>query len=365
MASWTVAVTGMNATDNPAPGTGVIRSLRADEEWSGRVVGLAYDALDTAAYDDELVDEVHLIPYPGAGEGTVLRRILDIAQRTSIDVLIPTLDSELINFIRIAPELARHGIHTLLPQERCLRLRAKMDLYEFCRAHDFNSPQTVTLAQAEAARHLPFPFPAAVKGMFHGAHVVKNGEEAAMAFEKIRGRWGLPVLAQQFVAGEEYDVLMLGDREGRLVGSVPMRKLGITDQGKAWSGVTIHDPRLARISEGIFEALEWSGPLELEFVRDKTGDFHLIEINPRFPSWCFLGVGAGLNLPMATACLALGEDVDPLPEAVPGVTFVRHAVDLVCPLEYLERLVMSGSLVHRAPTDDQGGNGHGTYARAV
>ena len=40
-----VAVTGLNATDNPGPGVGVIRALRAARP-NDHYVGLAYDALD-------------------------------------------------------------------------------------------------------------------------------------------------------------------------------------------------------------------------------------------------------------------------------------------------------------------------------
>lgn len=346
---WNIGVTGLNATDNPAPGTGVIRSLRADAAWAGRIVGLAYDALDTAAYDPDLVDEVHLIPYPGAGPGTVLRRLLEIHARTPIDVLIPTLDSELANFVRLAPEFLSHGIHTLLPDETGLRLRSKLELYQFCVQHGFASPQTTLLASSEQARRLAVTFPVAVKGRFHGAYVARSPEEAALCFERIREKWGTPVLTQQFVEGDEYDVLMLGDGDGALVGAVPMRKLGITDQGKAWSGVTIRDPHLMDLARRIFTALRWRGPLELEFVREKqTGAFHLIEINPRFPSWCYLSVGAGQNLPAALTRMAMGETVAPFVEARPGITFVRHAVDLLCSLGSLESLVTSGSLIHNA-----------------
>jgi len=347
MRTITVAVTGLNATDNPAPGTGVIRALRSDPEWSGRIVGLAYDALDTADYDDELVDEVHLLPYPGAGAGAVLERLLRIHAATPIDVLIPTLDSELTNFVRLSPELARHGIHTLLPELDSLRLTSKLELHEFCSRRGFRSPRTVVLRSSSQLRGLPFAYPIAIKGVFHGAEIARNLEEAAIAYERMRVKWGVPVLAQEFVEGEEYDVLMLGDREGEPIGCVPMRKLGITDKGKAWAGVTIRDPRLKSEAMDIFRALHWRGPLELEFVREEPGGaYHLIEINPRFPAWCYLSAGAGQNLPSALARLIMGEPVAPLPEATAGVTFVRHAVDIVCPLEHLERLLTRGSLIH-------------------
>ncbi|MBM3462116.1 MAG: hypothetical protein FJX76_08460 [Armatimonadetes bacterium] len=351
----TVAVTGLNATDNPAPGTGVIRSLR--EEMDCRVVGLAYDALDTAAYDSDLVDEVHLLPYPSAGQGAVLERLLQISERTPIDALIPTLDSELSNFVRLAPELERHGIRTLLPDLDALRMASKLELYNFCRRNGLRSPSTVVLQNQAQLGSLPFAFPIAIKGVFHGAEIAHSLDEAVLAYEKVRSRWGAPLLAQQYVGGEEYDVLMLGDHQGAPVGCVPMRKLGITDKGKAWAGVTVRDPRLHEESLEIFRALRWRGPLELEFVREeRTGKYHLIEINPRFPAWCYLSVGAGQNLPATLARLVLGEDVAPLPEARAGVTFVRHAVDLICPLEHLERLVTMGSLIHN------GGNLHAAHA---
>ena len=36
----TVAVTGLNATENPGPGVSVIRAIREGEGFKGRIVGL-------------------------------------------------------------------------------------------------------------------------------------------------------------------------------------------------------------------------------------------------------------------------------------------------------------------------------------
>jgi len=343
----TVAVTGLNATDSPAPGTGVIRCLRADPGWRGRIVGLAYDALDTAVYDASLVDEAHLIPYPAAGCTAVLTRLLEVHGRTPIDVLLPTLDTELSNMVAIAPELERCGIATLLPRAESLRLTSKLELDAFCRTHGLRSPPTVVLEGPRHLEALPFAYPIAVKGAWHGAEIARGPEEAAHAYARIRKRWGSPVLAQQVVEGEEYDVLMLGDGAGRLIGSVAMRKMGVTDSGKAWSAVTVSDTALHQLAERAFAALGWRGALELELIRDEvTGAYHLIEINPRFPAWCYLSVGAGANLAAALVRIALGETVEPFGQARAGVAFVRHAVDLICSLTTLEQLVTRGSIYH-------------------
>ena len=75
-----VAVTGLNATDNPAPGVGVMRALRAASP-GDRLVGLAYDALDPGIYAKDLAAEVFLIPYPSHGVEAFLDRLDQHAER--------------------------------------------------------------------------------------------------------------------------------------------------------------------------------------------------------------------------------------------------------------------------------------------
>src|SRR5512135_1949228 len=83
----TVAVTGLNATDNPGPGVGVLRSLRAAAT-PYRLVGLAYDALDPGVYAKEVADAVFMIPYPSQGIDPFLARLEYIQARMPIDVII-------------------------------------------------------------------------------------------------------------------------------------------------------------------------------------------------------------------------------------------------------------------------------------
>ena len=41
-----IAVTGLNATDNPGPGVPLIRSIREGEGFSGNLIGLNYRLCD-------------------------------------------------------------------------------------------------------------------------------------------------------------------------------------------------------------------------------------------------------------------------------------------------------------------------------
>ena len=193
-----------------------------------------------------------------------------------------------------------------------------------------------------------------VKGIFYDAAVVKNKEEATDAFRRISREWGLPVLVQKFLDGEEVNLTAVGDGEGRLLGAVMMKKLAVTDKGKAWAGVTIADETLYKASRALVAATKWRGPLEVEVMITGRHDYHLIEINPRFPAWTYLSHGAGTNLLELLMRLMAGEKVDDAPPAPAGTLYIRHAEDNTIPLSMYESVVVRGNrLAIKSKTEEQ------------
>ncbi len=345
--SFTVAVTGLNATDNPAPGVAVIRSLRAAPGFLGKVLGLAYDALDSGLYSTEIgLDAGLLIPYPSQGVEALGARLREIHQRRHIDVIIPTLDSELPAFIALEPELRELGIRMFLPTREQYDLRSKVRLAELGRKAGLDVPVQQVLSDVAEVYRLPsdLPYPLVVKGVFYGATVVHGPDEAAAAFHAVVARWGLPVIVQRFHAGQEYDVVAVGDGRGGMIGAVPMRKLLLSDKGKGWAGVAVNDPHLLEAARRFFAATSWRGPCELEILKTPEDRYLLIEVNPRFPAWCHLASGAGQNLPWAVARLALGEPVDPMTEFRAGTLFVRISLDLIASMDDFQALSTEGEL---------------------
>ncbi|HNH47847.1 MAG TPA: carbamoyl-phosphate-synthetase, partial [Myxococcota bacterium] len=79
-----VAVTGLNATDNPGPGVAVARALRQDSSFNGKIIGLAYDVMDPGIYHSGLFDACFLIPYPSAGREALFERLAYIQQQVGI-----------------------------------------------------------------------------------------------------------------------------------------------------------------------------------------------------------------------------------------------------------------------------------------
>ncbi len=344
-----IAVTGLNNVDSPGPGVPVIRAIKDSGNFDGEIIGLIYDALEPGAYMKEVSVRNYMIPYPSSGIDNLLERLQFIQEKEKIDVIIPTLDSELYAFTKLAPQLLEIGIKTFLPTIQNLNLRSKDKLFEFCDKNNINVPKNILALSVKDLYKIPadLKYPVAVKGIFYDAYIANNFEEALAAFHKISNKWGLPVIVQEYINGDEYNVCALGDGAGEMIGAVAMKKLYITDKGKAWAGVTIHENKLIELSLKIINILKWRSGTELEFVKDKkSNQYYMIEINPRFPAWVYLSVAAGQNLPYALLQLALGEKVNSMKEYEIGKIFIRYSWDLITDIKDFEQISVKGENSH-------------------
>ncbi len=328
-----VAITGLAAGENPAPGVAVARSLRAVRGFRGRLIGVTFDLRATGAWTSHF-DAVHVTPPPARGAAGFLDALREIVRAEAVDVIVPTLDPEALLCAAGRTALARLGARTLLPSDLAIRRCAKMLLPALARRVGFEAPRTMVVTSAatleNAVRELRMPL--VLKGSFADSSVVTSAEEAPREFQRLAARWGFPLLAQERISGDELDLAVLYDRSRRRVGAVPMRKLGITGRGKAWAGVTIDAPDFVRLADGLMRALGWVGAAEVEVIRERpSGALHLIEVNPRFPAWIYLTAAAGVNLPWALVRLARGEAVPPLGPPSPGVLFTRTIEDHFVP----------------------------------
>jgi carbamoyl-phosphate synthase large subunit len=341
-----IGVTGLNANDNPGPGIAVIRALKAGLGNNIRIIGLSYESMEPGIYMHELVDKTYQIPYPTAGTAALIERLAYIQEKEQLDLIIPNFDSELYNFIKISNQLQQMGIKTFLPSHEQLALREKINLNDFGHKHGFNIPDDHKLFTADdlkkAAAGLNFPM--VIKGKFYEAYVAYSLDQAIKAFHQLSATWGHPVIAQQFIKGTEINIAALGDGNGSNVSIIPMRKLYITDKGKAWAGVTIEDPKLIDLANNFAKATNWRGGYELEIMRDAEDNLFILEINPRFPAWIYLTAAAGQNQPEALVKMAFGETLAPFDEYQVGKLFIRYSWDHVVDIADFQQISALGEL---------------------
>ncbi len=337
-----VAVSGINAVDNPGPGLGIIKGLR-EGETPVSVVGLAYDAMEPGIYLTDLIERAYLLPYPSEGEAPFLNRLLYIKEKEGLEVIIPALDAELPLFIDLEARLSSYGLKTFLPTQKQFKLRAKDHLPEVAEAIGIKTPHTLVLASYEefmkALSRLKFPI--MVKGLFYKAFRAYTQAEAQQYFHAIVAEWGYPVIVQEVVKGEEMNVVGVGDGEGGHFGLVAIKKLWITSLGKIWTGVTVTHSGLLTAAESFVKHFRWRGAFELETIVSGD-DIYLIEINPRFPAWIYFAVGVGINLPARLLKAALGGEPERAWDYPAGKLYIRFTDDLVTDLEVFQRMVTRG-----------------------
>lgn len=339
-------MTGLNAVDSPGPGVAVIRSIRECRDFKVKIIGLAYEALEPGIYMPGIVDKTYQIPYPSAGTDALLSRLDYIHKIENLDVVIPNFDAELFNFIRLGETLAKKGIHTFLPELKMFNDRDKINLGRFGKENDLPVPKDVSVNRADEIRNAAkkLGFPLVVKGKFYDAFICNSIDQAEKSFYKLQAKWGVPVILQEFLSGNEVNIAVLGDGEGNAVSIVPMRKLFITDKGKAWAGVTIEDDILKDLALRFIAATKWKGGCELEVMMTGGNKPYIMEVNPRFPAWIYLATAAGQNQPASLVKMALGLKVDPFRHYEVGKVFVRYSWDNIIDISEFHKISGNGEL---------------------
>jgi carbamoyl-phosphate synthase large subunit len=344
--TYRIGVTGLNAIDNPGPGVPVIRGLLEAESFDAYIIGLSYESLEPGIYMHDLVNKTYSIPYPSAGTDQLMDRLAYIQEKEQLDVIIPNFDAELYSFIKLAPRLKAMGIHTFLPTMEQFEERLKVNLPEFGKKYDINVPKSEAIYKvSDHKKHMDdLGWPIVVKGKYYDAGIAYNTDQLTSYFNKISAKWGLPIILQEFAHGTEFNVIGLGDGFGNTISAVPMRKQYITDKGKAWGGIAITDEKLLKLTRKFISETKWRGAFELELMKDKKGEFYLLEINPRIPAWVYLAVGVGQNIPEAYVHLALGNPAEPYTTFESGKMFVRYSWDMIVDLADFEKISTTGEL---------------------
>ncbi|HBQ21531.1 MAG: hypothetical protein A2Z91_02150 [Deltaproteobacteria bacterium GWA2_38_16] len=342
-----VAITGLQMMDNPYPGVSVARSLKESPSFSGKIIGLSYDLHCTGNFSPYF-DDIFLTPFPWDSETQWLNRIAQIHQKIRLDVIIPTLDSEIALFSKMSLTLEKMGIKTFLPSEMSVKARAKNFLPEWCKTHQIiKTPKTmVVVNKSEIAKIVgTVGYPCLIKGALADAYIAYDIYEASVFFDRIYYGWGLPVIIQECIKGDDFDVVALAGKDSTLIGATAIKKLAITDQGKCAIASIVNDEQLFTLTQKIAHALKWVGPFEVEMVYDGFNkEFYLIEINARFPAWIYLTAKANYNLPEKLVQLAMGENVSPLPPCQSELLFTRTKEDYFFEVNAYSKLAATGEL---------------------
>jgi carbamoyl-phosphate synthase large subunit len=242
-----------------------------------------------------------------------------ICRHHGIDVLVPTVDTELLPLAVRRAELLAQGTRTLMAADTTLETCLdKWVLIQACAAHGVPIPQTAVVDDAFDGSGWSWP-----------AIVKPRQGSGSRGVELLTGPADLDrvvrdgsMILQQHLPGIEHSIDVLAYQDGTIAAVVPRTRLKV-DSGIAVTGATVVDAALEAAGREVAEAIGLTTVANVQVKADADGAPRLLEVNPRFPGSMPLTVAAGVNMPALALDDVLGR---PVPSSVPhrALEVVRH-----------------------------------------
>lgn len=241
----------------------------------------------------------------GMRDADYIPQLLRICEADHIDLLIPTIDTDLLVLSQNAAKFDEIGTKVLISKpEKIAICRDKNYTADFFESCDLKAPRTVNDYQFYHG-----PYPCFIKP--------KDGSSSINAF-KVENESELKVYAEQigdyivqpFIEGTEYTVDIFCDYEGNPLFITPRIRVAVR-AGEVLKTEIAMDEKIIEECRKLIAGFQPCGPMTVQLIRqNKTDDDYYIEINPRFGGGAPLSMKAGARSAEAILKLLSGEKVE-------------------------------------------------------
>jgi carbamoyl-phosphate synthase large subunit len=288
MSMYRVGITGVGG----AAGVSCIKALSAHE-----LYGFDCNPLSAGL---NLVKRGLIVP--PADSPTFFKMLKRLCEILRIDVLIPTVDEELLIIAERKDELpCRVAVAPLGVIRNCLDKRRLMEVL-----HE-NVPKTAYPAFKSDGVGFPVVVkPARGRGA-RDIYVCRDEVDLDYAL-KVCPK---PIIIQEFLNPPEYSVDTLSDLKGNCLVTVPRERTEVKG-GVVWRGKIVDDVKIKSLAKWAVEKLGLTGPAVVQMRENK-----IFEVNPRFGGSTILSVKAGVNIPELAVKLFMEEEIGEIPAPKP------------------------------------------------
>ena len=233
-----------------------------------------------------------------------IENILQICSDDHIDLIIPTIDTDLLVLSENKEKFEKIGTRVMISDPDKIRIcRDKNNTSQFFVDCGLHAPMPVN-----DWREYKSDFPAFIKP--------KDGSSSINAF-KVENEEELEVYAgqvedyivQPFVSGREYTIDIFCNWDGEPISIVPRERLQVR-AGEVLKTRICMDSAMIKESKALCKAFKSCGPMTVQLIRDASGVDWFIEINPRFGGGAPLSMKAGARSAEAILKLMDGEEVE-------------------------------------------------------
>jgi len=280
---------------------------------AGKIVAADYSTSASAMEDADIAVSV-----PRVDDSQYIESICKIIEKFEIDLLISLNDLELPILAENKKKLSGLGCSVIVSDMDVINTCFdKMETVRFAKSIGVATPNTYTSLNSalNALDEGELQFPLVVKPRWGsssiGLEFPEDREELKYGYfllnhrldRTILGKISMTdrdnaILIQNKIKGDEFGVDVINDLNGVNQSVIVKKKLAMR-AGETDKAMTVHHPDLEEIGRKIGENLGHVANLDCDLFDDGSGNYYLLEMNPRFGGGYPFSHEAGANLPKA------------------------------------------------------------------
>lgn len=322
----------------------VIRALKGEH-----IIALESDDVEYSevlGFSSRFVKEKLLVPSIRRNPELYIKAIIELAQKA--DVVLPIATNSVL---LVAKNFHMMSGKYLCPSyDQLIQANDKMNLMKVARKCNVPTPRIFDCANLEQVKRQceNLPYPLVVKLRSDEGLYLQPGErycivraplELLAAYAKLEKIKPHPLI-QEFVDGDGYGFSGLFDHNSRPRAYFCHKRLREypVSGGPSTYCQSVKEDKLIEHGMALLSFLKWKGIAMVEFRKDKeSGQFKLMEINPRFWGTLPLAIEAGINFPGILCNLVVGKEVQNKYGYKEGVRIRFLFLDMLAFLGYLKK----------------------------
>ncbi len=243
--------------------------------------------------------------------------LLDICRQDRIDLVIPTIDTDLLVLSEHRELFEKEGTRVLISAPEMIRICRDKNLtsrfFEQCGLH---APMPVNDYKKYQAG-----FPAFIKPKDGSSSINAFRVDDEAELEQYARQIG-DYIVQPFVDGNEYTIDIFCDWDGNPVSVIPRERLQVR-AGEVLKTRIDMDETMIGEAKALCSCFRPRGPLTVQLIRDRAGVDWFIEINPRYGGGAPLSMKAGARSAETVLHLLDGEPLGGNPEIADQAVYSR------------------------------------------
>ncbi len=243
--------------------------------------------------------------------------LLDICKKDKIDLIIPTIDTDLLILSENKGKFTAIGTKVMISSVEMIRIcRDKNNTFQFFTSCGLHAPIPI-----RDWKNYTSSYPAFIKPKDGSSSInafkVENKEELEIYARKIED-----YIIQPYIDGKEFTIDIFCDWKGCPISIVPRERLQVR-AGEVLKTKISMDQTMIDEAKCLCKAFKPCGPMTVQLIRDAAGIDWFIEINPRFGGGSPLSMKAGARSAEAIFRLLEKEEVEYYKEIDDGVIYSR------------------------------------------